>query len=274
MELLLHTIALEPARWTVHRTSRDLVSILPDIASAGFHRIEVYEPHLTDATTSLKIRDALRSSDLQPEILSSYLNLNPAETSSAEIKTKVEEIRERIDYYGFRGVRIFPGLRMKPSDKASVALFIERIVWLAASLPGTEILLETHDGSLADDPETITEIVRELKAPSVGLLYQPTFFEPEGALRQFALQQPFVRHVHLQNRHADLSFAPLGEGVIPWERIIAKMDKSVTATLEFVPAGICRVEDFDLAATLLQIQSEAAYVRRLSNCTPQGISRR
>ena len=264
MELLLHTIALEPARWTPQRTSQDLAGILPPIASAGFHRIEVFEPHVTDATASGKIRDAFRSLDLSPEILSSYLNLNPAETSSAQVDAKVEEMRERIDYYGFRRVRIFPGPGMHPSDKPAVAAFIGRLERLVASLPGTEILLETHDGSLADDPETITEVVRELKAPSVGLLYQPTFFEPQAALRQFVLEQPFIRHIHLQNRHPDLSFAPLREGVIPWERILPILEKRVTATLEFVPAGICPVEEFDLDATLQQAKSEAAYVRGLS----------
>ncbi len=264
MDLFFHTIALEPARWTPQRTSRDLAGILPPVASAGFHRIEVFEPHLTDTTVSPEIRDAFRSLDLSPEILSSYLNLNPAETTTAQVDAKVEVIRERIDFYGFRRVRVFPGPGMKPNDRPAIAAFIGRLERLVASLPGTEILLETHDGSLADDPETITEIVRELKAPSVGLLYQPTFFEPERALRQFAIQQPFIRHIHLQNRHPDLSFALLREGVIPWERIIPKLDASVTVTLEFVPAGICPVEKFDLAATLLEAQSEAAYVRGLS----------
>ena len=98
----------------------------------------------------------------------------------------------------------------------------------------------------------------------MGLLYQPTFFEPESALRQFAIQQPYIRQIHLQNRHPDLSFAPLGEGVIPWGSILPKLKKSITATLEFVPAGICRVEEFDLAAVLLQAQSEAAYACGLS----------
>ena len=89
MDLLFHTIALEPARWTPQRTSRDLAGILPPIASAGFRRIEVFEPHLTDATTSPKIRDAFRSL-ISPEILSSYLNLNTPESSPAQVDAKVK----------------------------------------------------------------------------------------------------------------------------------------------------------------------------------------
>lgn len=264
MDPFLHTIALEPARWTPQRTSRALVSILPSIAAAGFHRIEVFEPHLTDATSSPEIRDAFRSLDLSPEILSSYVNLNPAKTSSAALDATVEVIRERIAYYGFRRVRIFPGSGMNPADKPATAVFVQRLERLVASLKGTEILLETHDGSLADDPETITRIVRDLHAPSVGLLYQPTFFDTERALRQLDLQLPFIRHVHLQNRRPDRSITLLRDGVIPWDRIIPKLDQNVTATLEFIPAGICPVEKFDLAAALLQAQSEAAYIRELS----------
>jgi len=264
MDLLFHTIAVEPARWTPQRTSRDLVLLLPLIAAAGFRRIEVFEPHLTSAATSPEIRDAFRSLQLTPEILSSYLNLNPAETSPAVVDANAEIIRARIEYYGFPRMRLFPGPRMEPSDKAGVREFTARLERLAAMLPGTEILLETHDGSLADDPETITRIVRDLAIPTIGLLYQPTLFEPGDALRQFAVELPFIRHVHLQNRHPDLTFASLKEGVIPWVQIFPQLPPTVTATLEFVPAGICSVEAFDLAATLLQAKSEAAYIAEIS----------
>jgi sugar phosphate isomerase/epimerase len=263
MDLLFHTIALEPARWIAQRTSQDLLTLLPRIAAAGFQRIEVFEPHLTSAVTSPEIRDAFQSSGIIPEILSSYVNLNPAVTTNDAVDEKIQEIRARIDYYGFRGIRIFPGPGMNPCDTAAIPGFVERLERLAATLPDTEILLETHDGSLADDPETIVRIVRELAAANVSLLYQPTLFEPEDALRQFALQKPYIRHIHLQNRHPDKSFAPLSEGVIPWRQIIAQLDKPVTATLEFVPAGICTVAQFDLSATLRQAQSEAAFIREL-----------
>ena len=265
MELLFHTIVVEPARWTPQRTSQTLTAILPDIAAAGFHRIEVFEPHLTAAATSREILEAFRSLKLSPEILSSYLNLNPVKTSPEQLDAGIEEIRARINFYGFRRVRIFPGAGMSPSDTSAVSGFTKGLEHLASGLPDVEILLETHDGSLADDPATITQIVRDLGAPTVGLLYQPTFFEPEKALRQFELQRPFIRHVHLQNRHLDLSFATLRDGVIPWPRILGQLDKTVTATLEFTPAGICPLEKFDLAATLREAQSEAAYISGIWN---------
>lgn len=257
MRILLHTIALEPARWTPQRVSRLLPDLLPHVAKAGFRDLEIYEPHLTAEPVSAGIKDALAKHDLVPEILSSYLNLDPAVTHDGTLDAALEQLRIRIEYYGFRKLRLFPGSGMKPSDQPGIEIFIERVRQTASRLPDTEILLETHDGSLADDPATITRIVNDLASPQVGLLYQPTFFEQEAALNQFEIERPFIRHVHLQNRAPDLGFALLREGVIPWQRILPRLQRGVSATLEFVPAGICSVEAFDLDAVLRQARSEA-----------------
>jgi sugar phosphate isomerase/epimerase len=262
MNILLHTIALEPARWTPQRVSRPLVELLPHIAAEGWRDIEIYEPHLTAETTSQAIKDALVSNNLTPVILSSYLNLNPAVTSDALADEKIAQIAERIAFYGFKKLRLFPGPGMNPADSDGVTAYIARVKNLAARLPGTEILLETHDGSLADDPEVIVRIVQELASPKVGLLFQATFFqEQESIMEQFHTEQPFIRHLHLQNRMPDLSFVGMREGIIPWPQILKELGGTVDATLEFVPVGICPMEQFDLAASLAQARSEAEYVR-------------
>jgi len=263
MRLLLHTIALEPARWTPQRTSRTLTDILASIAASKFQILEIYEPHLTAATVSAEIKDAFAKYNLTPEILSSYLNVNPMVTSDSALDAGLEVIRARIAYYGFRKIRLFPGPGMKPSDSAGRDVFVQRLKRIVSFLPETEILLETHDGSLADDPATITQIVADLASPRVGLLYQPTMFDAEGSLRQFEMEKPFIRHLHLQNRNPDLSFALMGDGVIPWERIFSNVPTDLSATLEFVPIGICPVEAFDLAATMRQVCDEADSIRNL-----------
>ena len=106
-------------------------------------------------------------------------------------------------------------------------------------------------------------MIVDLGLPNVGLLYQPTIFKADAALSQFRLQKDLIRHLHLQNRNPDLTFATMLDGVIPWDRIIKESAPGVDATLEFLPAGICRVEDFDLKETLIQARAEADYVREL-----------
>jgi sugar phosphate isomerase/epimerase len=263
MELFFHTIAVEPARWTAQRVSRKLVELLPEIAGAGFRQVEVFEPHLGMETVSGEIRDALKKLGMTPEVLSSYLNLNPVETSDGELKLKTEELRERVEFYGFPRMRLFPGPKMDPNDRAGVKVFMQRLTRLTEALPDTEILLETHDGSIADDPEAVAQVVRDLNAPNLGLLYQPTLFPAEAALKQFAIQQPYIRHVHLQNRNADLTFARMREGIVPWAKILGQLPPGVTGSLEFVPVGICTVEEFDLGAALEEARAEAGYVAEI-----------
>ena len=265
MNILLHTIALEPARWTPQRVSCPLVEMLPHIAEkTEFRELEIFEPHLSSETISPDIREAFGQYKLTPVILSSYLNLNPTVTSDAELDAKIKQLAERVDYYGFKKLRLFPGPTMNPADSAEVAVFTERLKKLVSRVPGLEVLLETHDGSLADDPKVITRIVEELAHPDVALLFQATFFQSEESiLEQFHVEKPYIRHVHLQNRAPDLTFVGLTDGMIPWPRILNELGENVAATVEFVPAGICAVEEFDMDATLKQARAVAEYVRSL-----------
>ena len=261
MKILLHTIALEPARWIPKRVSCRLVDLLAPIAKAGFDQLEIYEPHLDEGAA--EIREGLVQHQLKPVMLSSYLNLNPAETSDMELSAKLEVLAGRIKFFGFQKLRLFAGSRMSPTDNAAIARFSTRIRNLANRLPRTEVLLETHDGSLADNPRLLVRIIEELALPNVGLLYQPTLFTAKEALDQLALQKHLIRHVHLQNRNPDLTFSTLRDGMVPWKSILAGLSPGVDATLEFVPAGICTVEQFKLQETLDQACSEAEYIRQL-----------
>jgi len=175
VNLLLHTIALEPARWTPARVSRPLTELLPDIAAAGFRALEVFEPHLGKETVSPAIRDCFASLGIAPVILSSYLDLNPARTSDALLQKLESILAERITYYGFKKVRLFPGSGMNPHDNAAIARFIERVRSLAYRIYPAQVLLETHDGSLADYPALPAGLMSQLPS-NVGLLYQPTVF--------------------------------------------------------------------------------------------------
>ncbi|PTX93851.1 hypothetical protein DB345_19950 [Spartobacteria bacterium LR76] len=264
MKIYLHTIALEPARWTPQRVSQTLPVLLPRIAEAGYHEVEVFEPHLTSETVSEEIRDAFAGNGIAPIILSSYLNLNPTATTDAQVESLADQVAERIQFYGFQKIRLFPGAGMKPDDADGVRALRERLQRVAARIPNTEILLETHDGSVADDPHVLVQLVEEINNPQVGLLFQPTFFTDVDVIReQFRLEKPYIRHLHLQNRKPDVSFETMEAGVVPWGELLSGIGDGVESTLEFVPAGICSVDSFDIEKTLEQVESDTAYVRRL-----------
>ena len=259
MNILFHTIAIEPARWTPERVSCQLAKRLPSIANAGFLQLEIYEPHL-DAGDAVEIREGLAKHQLVPVILSSYLNLNPTHTSDSEVVSRIQILKERIEYFGFKKVRLFPGLKMLPEEREGTGKFVERLKLLALEMPQIELLLETHDNSLADDPRLLVRIVEELNLPNIGLLYQPTIFTAEKALEQWALQKHLVRHFHLLNQGPERTFTTHRNGVIPWKTILAERSPGASGTIEFTPRGICTVEEFNLDATLAEARSEADYI--------------
>ena len=263
MELLLHTIALEPARWTPERVANPLVELLPAIAKAGFRRLEVFEPHLTLAADEEALPRLFSSLRLEPVVLSSYFNVNPAVTTPSAFEQGAQELATRVQRFRFQKVRLFPGSGVNPQDEAAVAAVTERIGVLAQRMPQVEFLLEAHDGSIADSPERFLHLVRDLAAPNVGILYQPTVFSEAPALRQFELQRPFIRHLHLQNRAVgdEGRFTRLSEGGVPWKKIVQGLTANphVAATLEFVPSAICPVADFNLELSLAEAVAEAEY---------------
>lgn len=264
MKILFHTIAIEPERWTPKRVSRPLTEILGPVAAAGFRELEIYEPHLGAEATSSAIRETLQANGQTPVILSSYLNLSPASMTDGEAEEGIEQIAGRTDFYGFSKVRLFAGSKLQPEDAAGIAGFVERVRRMADRMPRTEIVLETHDGSLADDSRAVMAAMEQIQRPNVGLLFQPTFFtDREAILEQFRLQRPHVRHLHLQNRNRDLSFARMADGIVPWRELFAMGAASCDATLEFVPVAICGVEDFNLEASLAQAVSEVESVRAM-----------
>ena len=262
MNILFHTIALEPNRWTPARVSRPLAELLPAIESAGFRELEIFEPHLALAPNESALPSLLARHHLTPVILSSYLDLSAAtaETFAGPSRT----LLERLDRFGFRKVRLFPGRSPSPGQtEETIRLVSARLQSLADERPGIEFLLETHDGSLADDPACMPVLVERCARPNIGLLWQPTIFEPAAARAQFSLQKPCIRHVHLQNRAPDLSFAKLASGIIPWRELLAQLTPEVGATLEFVPSGICPLEAFDLQVTLQEAVEESRFAASL-----------
>lgn len=257
MNILLHTIALEPARWTPQRVSRPLAELLPTIAGAGFYKLEIFEPHLSLLPDEPAMVPLFARYHLVPTVLSSYLELSPHLSPDAAFETQADELLARVDRFGFRKVRLFPGKSPSPEETAAtVGRIADRLHYLAARCPQVEFLLETHDNSLADEPVCMVTLVEAAAAPNVGLLWQPTRFEAEAAWSQWEAQKALVRHFHLQNRTADGEFCRLGAGVVPWDKILAAAGFAIDATLEFVPSGICPQERFDLTTSVQEAVDE------------------
>ena len=240
--------------------------MLPAISAAGFYKLEVFEPHVALAPDPDALADAFAAAHLSPMVLSSYLEMNPANISDDLFAAKADEVLARVDRFGFQKVRLFPAREPNLSRTDETADRVAaRLKHLASARPGTEFLLETHDGSLADDPARVLRVLESCGEPNVGLIWQPTVFQVEAARQQFAVQQHAIRHFHLQNRTSADRFTTLEAGIIPWKEFLSAGYFGADVTIEFLPAGLCAVEEFDLTTTLQQAVQEFDYVVRLES---------
>lgn len=262
MNILFHTIAIEPARWTPLKVARPLAETIPIIEQAGFYPLEIFEPHLALAENEEQIRGKLLAHHLNPVVLSSYMDLAPA-VSDDGFRDDLRSLAWRMRFYGFRKVRLFPGRGVSPTDKAATEIVAARVRAVAEELPLADVLLETHDGSIADDPVAVCELVAKIDRGNVGLLWQPTIFEREAALKQFQIQKDLIRHFHLQNRDESKKFTLLRSGVIPWKDILTEVDFDIDASIEFVPKGLLPVEHFNLTAAVQEAIEEFDYIVQL-----------
>lgn len=265
MDVFLHTIAIEPCRWTAKKVAVPLIERLDAIAAAGFRDLEVFEPHVALAEDAGALFSRMASLGLRPRILSSYIQVSPSRTNDELFAREAGALLEKVRLGGFGAVRIFGGTGVDLRNGAAVEAAMHRIGLVANMLHGEMVLVETHDGGIADDPEVLVDAVKRLGCPNVGLLFQPTVFSAEAALEQWRIQKPLVRHFHLQNRSAPETFATLSEGNVDWATILAEAPEGLAASVEFVPAGIAGENAFDFAAALAQCASERDWALRCRN---------
>lgn len=266
MNILLHTIALEPARWTPAKVSRPLSELLPAIAAAGFYKLEVFEPHITLAPSEDALAEAFKASNLSPVMYSSYLDISPATNPDEKYQPEIAALLGRVDRFGFRKVRFFPGRGVELIQTDGTADRVAaRLRTLASERPDIEFLVETHDDSLADEPRRVLRVIEQCDRPNVGLIWQPTIFKADLAREQFAIQRAAIRHLHLQNRNSADRITTIGGGVIPWGELLESINFGADVTIEFLPTGLCSVEEFDLTTTLQEAVREFDYVVQLES---------
>lgn len=256
MNILLHTIALEPNRWQPARVSTPLATYLDKIASAGFNTLEVFQPHLDLAPDLTEVLDGLAHFQLDAHILSAYVKLGAPADQEAEIDAELERIAEYINDFGFRKIRLFPGTVPDGDTPKATAQRVE-LRWkkLLSLCPEVVLLIETHNASLADDFQLIYQLVAKQKDPRIQLLFQPVIFQSAPTIQQFQIQKKLIGHIHLQDRDPEMKLVPFGSSAstVPWKEILTALDFAVDASIEFVPSSITPTDQFSIAKTLEEI---------------------
>ncbi|MFP4176099.1 MAG: sugar phosphate isomerase/epimerase family protein [Planctomycetota bacterium] len=222
MQILLNSIAVEPNRWSEGKIPHfRLESLLEDIARAGFDAIEVWQNHLAllEGEEVESLVETARSFDLGFPIIGMYPRFHlEGEEREAELN-RFRSMAEKMNLIDADIIKLMPG--GLPSGDLNPELWEKSVGFMREVLEATaqyDILftLETHGGTVADDPDALERFMEDLNSERIEVCWQPYDFSSTGkAIKLFDRFSGEITHLHLQGRkggdmelleHADIDY--------------------------------------------------------------------
>lgn len=258
-DIYLGTIAIEPARW-VNRRGRGpeqtpLVAVsewLDQMADAGFDGIEVWEPHLLEASDAEV--DLVLEHRLPVPVFNSYVSLDDA-NPSARLATAAWAVR-----CGSTGIKYNVG-----NDPAAEGSYAERIAaWLDDLPEGVALLCECHHGiSIADEPKTAATIFDAAGPVHRVQAIVHTHEEPDLIRARFDAYGDRISHVHVNFLDFDNLGAPklddITDRLASQIELLSQLGFAGTWTIEFTHGVLT---DNDTPALLVRQAAEDLRVLR------------
>lgn len=189
-DIYLATVGIEKFRWAKpRRSSVDIEAYIPRIAEAGFDGIELWEFHATGLSDDeLKRTRALAEDANCPvAILSTYVETVPTGENIAH-RRRLNDIARAL------GAEAYKYNISGPSREDAV-----RFVKDWAGETDVAFLCECHGGTLVEDPEVASDVIRELGSERFGAILHTLAAEDDEFERDLALKKDLFRHVHVQN---------------------------------------------------------------------------
>lgn len=259
---------------TLGTPDHDLAGALRLFRDAGLDAAEViYQSDYPAAITPADERSAHRAAEAARNEGVPIIALTPYTTAINSLDTAswneaIGDLRACIaaaHIVGATRVRIYAG-SWHPGDQdwdAHWSRLREALQVLAqdAADAGVVLCVENHFGTMTQTAANTARLVREVGAPSVGVLYDQanlTFTHDEDWREAFAVQGDLISHVHVKDlvfkdpnapfRASDtarvkaeeraVSSRVIGDGVLPWGEIIAELvgrgyDDALTVEYEY-----------------------------------------
>lgn len=270
MQILLNTIALEPNRWTERRIPHfKLVDLLGPIEAAGFRSLEVWQNHV--ALLRPEELETLRQRVQQAGIALSIVGMYPAfhlDGSEREGElARWDGMFDIAEMLGARALKVMPG--RVPSAQMTAQIWDRSVEFVReacrrAEKRGLIIPLETHAGTVADDPDALLRFLRAVGSEALKVCWQPfDFSSTQKAIELYDRLAPYVVHLHLQG-HRGTEVALLEESDLDYARVLSHILASGFdgyLSIEFVQDCVVDApERLDLNRVLANAQADMRFV--------------
>jgi sugar phosphate isomerase/epimerase len=268
--IALNSIALDPNRWNSDkRAFYKLEELLPPVAEAGFHFIELWQYHISeeDEVHIKAIRDYGKSYDLYFPVTGIYPVLH---YTGADRQKEIDRIKRLFEYSQILCssiVKIFAGNKsaaeISEKEYWDSIEFLNSMLVLAKSY-GLVITGETHRKTLLEDVNCCKKLMNDIKPGNFRFCFQPYDFQnTDRYISDYQALADNVIHIHFQGRK-DKKPHYLKESDIDHELVINTVVNSGFSghlSIEFVKDCIVNSSDsFNLNQVLQNAQFDRDYL--------------
>jgi len=274
MEILLNTIALEPNRWTEKKIPHfRLADLIGPIAAAGFRALEVWQNHvaLLSRAELQALRRRAQEAGIGVAVVGMYPVFHLEGGERQEELARWERMFGIADTFGAGALKVMPG--RVPSAQMTGKIWdrsveFVREVCRLAERRALIIPLETHAGTLADDPEALLRFMEAVGSGALKVCWQPFDFSSSlKAIELYDRLAPHVVHLHLQGRRGN-EMALLEESDIDYRRVLPHIFASGFdgyLSIEFVRDCVVDFpERFDLDTVLANAHRDMRFLEAIS----------
>lgn len=210
IRLLLNSIALDPNRWTAHKTPHfRLDQLLDPISRTGFRYVELWQYHLFHEPEAT-IRQFLRIGTelgLAFPVTGMYPQLHLQGGARVQEMQKVDRMLDYSMLMGTNVVKLFVGNRasavLSETEYANSVAFMQE---LAEQARQREMIIagETHGNTIFDDLTSCKRFRSDVSADNFKICFQPyDFTNTARAINDFKALGKDIVHFHLQGRRND-----------------------------------------------------------------------
>lgn len=183
-------------------------TVIPKLGEIGYDAVEIFAGQLegkSDAELK-EVRQLAQDSCLRIEVVSPYLWL----TQDAELLNRSREIALKTIHQarvlGAPKIRTFTdsgpsGIGSRKATPEHWETAVSALQEFTREAPELLFVVETHELTLADTPESTLQLLDRVGNDNLTVLYQPN--SPETTLPYYEQLRPHIRHIHLHNLDED-----------------------------------------------------------------------
>jgi 3-dehydroshikimate dehydratase len=237
-------------------------NLIPRIAQTGFAAVEIFGQQIEGKSDEelKKIKTLADKHRLKVLVLAPYFSFTRTREGYQESIERAKKFVHYCHVLDTPKIRTFTdvgpkGVSSQAATPEQWQQGIEGLQTIAALDRKIMLVLETHDQTLVNTTASTLRVLREVHAPNVKVLFQPTTFLKEGIIPAYDQLFPHIDHLHLNNHNPQDHSLWIEKGEVDYPVFFQHLQRTNyqgSASLEYCHDG----------ATWEKVESGYKYIRK------------